>query len=57
MLFRSGAIVGSVIGQVADFTIDARTVNGKNNLKDIKGNGVKALNLRTTNGKIDIAFE
>jgi|GEM_PF-4372829 len=53
----NGAIVGSVIGRPADFTVDARTVNGKNNLKGVTGGGAKALNLRTTNGKIDIAFE
>lgn len=53
----NGAIAGSIIGQAADFTISAHTTNGKNNLKNLAGGGAKALNLRTTNGKIDITFE
>ena len=51
----NGKITGSLVGNQKDFKIKAKTSNGKNNLVDSM-NGEKELNIRTSNGTIDVQF-
>lgn len=53
----NGSITGSIIGNINDYTVESRTVNGSNNLEcaaDLKG--PKKLAAKTTNGRIHVEF-
>lgn len=53
----NGSITGSVIGNIYDYTVESRTVNGSNNLDCAAGlTGPKRLSAKTTNGRIQIEF-
>lgn len=52
----NGSITGILPGAMRDYAITSSTSNGKNNLPPAT-DGKKSLDVRTSNAKIDIAFE
>lgn len=50
------SIVGTIVGDEADFTVDYTIKEGNNNLSDHDYNGQKKMNLKTEYGDIDIKF-
>ncbi|MEG0663957.1 MAG: hypothetical protein RR483_02530, partial [Clostridia bacterium] len=52
----NSSINGIIQGSREDYTVYSKTSNGNNNLND-GGNGSKILDLKTSNGKININFE
>ena len=53
----NGSIKGSVAGNMSDFNITSKTSNGDNNLPRQMNSGKKRMDIKTTNGNIDINFK
>lgn len=53
----NGKIEGTISGDPMEFSIDAETSNGKNNLNSVQRNNCKILKAHTSNGSIKINFE
>lgn len=53
----NGDISGIIIGNLPDFSIKSKTSNGKNNLPEKLASGSKKLNVKTSNGNININFQ
>ncbi|MEG1426190.1 MAG: DUF4097 family beta strand repeat-containing protein [Oscillospiraceae bacterium] len=56
MTTGSGDISGSILGEIGDYTIDAKTVNGDNTLPEKMPGGSKILRVKSGNGEINITF-
>jgi hypothetical protein len=52
----NAVIVGNINGNESDFTITSKTTNADNSLTD-GGNGSKKLNVKSTNGDIEVYFQ
>lgn len=52
----NGAVSGEIQGEMKDFSITAKTTNGKNNLPERMQAGEKKLEVKTSNGNIQIEF-
>ena len=50
-------IRGSLAGKLAEYSISSTTSNGRNNLPRQQQGGSKTLEVRTSNGKIELEFE
>lgn len=56
-LRSSNAAVTAILpGSIADYRIEAKTVNGSSSLPTHKASGEKSLNVTTCNAKIDVVF-
>lgn len=54
---RNGALMAELYGALEEYNVDARTVNGKNNLTSVfDPERTKTLFAHTTNGRIDVQF-
>lgn len=51
----NGKVDGTIIGDKNEFSTEAKTSNGSNNLEN-QGNGSKELEVKTSNGDIEILF-
>lgn len=52
----NGSVKGNILGKITDFDITSRTSNGKNSLPESMKAGNKILDVKTSNGSIDIEF-
>ncbi|MEG1874597.1 MAG: DUF4097 family beta strand repeat-containing protein [Angelakisella sp.] len=52
----NGAIMGSIVGRLSDFTGSVRTSNSESNLPETMVGGAKQLEVHTSNGAIQIEF-
>ncbi len=53
---KNGDISGTLKGKLDDFKITSNAHKGKSNLPDSKEDGTQALEVKTNNGDIDLAF-
>lgn len=52
----NGSIRGTIQGAADDYTITSQTSNGSNSLEDLSGQGAKVLQVKTSNGDIELDF-
>jgi DUF4097 and DUF4098 domain-containing protein YvlB len=52
----NGSIKGTLPGKLADYAITSKTSNGKSNLPEKSGSGMKTVVIETSNGSIDVGF-
>lgn len=53
----NGAVKGTLPGSIREYSVQSATSNGKNSLPARMGGGDKQLQVRTSNGTIDLRFE
>lgn len=57
LISSNASIRGSLAGKLAEYSITSTTSNGRNSLPRQQQGGNKTLEVRTSNGKIELAFE
>ena len=56
LITSNGKVEGSILGKDSDYRVTSRTSNGRNNLSDHAWQGSKRLDVKTSNGNIQLQF-